>query len=581
MVKQSIMASAVICALLAMGCNSTGNSSGAAKKFSWQTDDNPDHINCTRSASTKSVEISAKNVDLSTIDNRGCFNGDSRFCDLRIYQIMVESFMHGANGAPGVTYSYGPSSHQGNLKGIIDNLDYIKSTGVNAIWLTPIFTVTKIENQPHSDDMLDGTGYFTSDFFSVDPRFGTKEDLKKLVNTAHSKGIYVFLDGVFGHAKVNVKTTSPKGNKLVLNRICRDIGGYDDKMVLKSGTCFKVDESLDFIKEVATYWIREVKIDGWRLDQAYQLTPAQWKQVTEAIEEESAKKSNTYVLHGKKVQPLGYTVAEIWTENPKEIEQNVFVNESVRSAFNFPLRSQLVRVLATREDPFVSGSCQAPADSLNKDIVNKMKGYNQPSILNSFLTNHDTVRFGDLIQRAKLGTDGHKEKSYYDAHLTAFSFNTAMSGPLTVYYGDETGDDLKGFSQKPKNCLAFHQCDDHVSRTDGHVNNLTPEEQNLKNNVAALFSLRDSHPALAHGKRVHLFSDHSIYADFKQYHGDKVIYVMNSGIGERKITVKNDVWAKLGLKSECTMSSLFGGTVEGNVITAPGLSGTFVKVSCK
>ncbi|MBO6009121.1 MAG: glycosidase [Ruminobacter sp.] len=579
MIKQSIIATAVICAVMALaGCNSTA---APAKKFAWQTDDNPNNINCTRSGSTASVNLSAKDLNMSTTDNRGCFNSNNKFCDLRIYQVMVESFMHGANGAPGVQQSYGPSKHQGNLKGIIDNLDYIKSTGVNAIWLTPIFTVTKIEGQSHSDDLLDGTGYFTSDYFSIDPRFGTKEDMKKLVDTAHSKGIYVFLDGVFGHAKINVKTQSPKGNKLVLNRMCRDIGGYDDKMTLKSATCFKVDESMDFIKEVATYWIRELKIDGWRLDQAYQLDSKQWRQVREAIEAESAKKSNTYILNGKKVLPLGYTVAEIWSENPQEIEKNVFANDGVSSAFNFPLRSQLVRVLATREDPFTPGSCQAPAKSLNDDIIKKMNGYSRQSIMNNFLTNHDTVRFGDLLQRAKITVDGQNNRDYYDAHLTAMSFNAAMSGPLTVYYGDETGDDVKGFSQSPKNCIMLHQCDDHVSRSDGHVNNLTDAEEKLKENVSAVLNLRDTHPALAHGKRVHLYSDHSLYADFKQYEADKVIYVMNSGTGDRKITINNDVWGKLGLSSKCTMKSLFGGSVKDNVITAPALSGTFVNVTCR
>lgn len=578
MIKQSIIATAVLGALLVAGCNST---SGAPKKFAWQQEDNPDTINCTRSGSTQPVEISAKNLNLTTNDNKGCFNGDSRFCDLRIYQIMVESFMHGKKGAQGVGVSYGPSSHQGNLKGIIDNLDYIKSTGANAIWLTPIFTTTKMENQQTSDDFLDGTGYFTSDYFSIDPRFGTKADLKKLVNAAHSKGMYVFLDGVFGHAKVNVKTESPNGNKLVLSRMCRDITGHDDKMTLKAGTCFKVDESMDFLKEVATYWIREAKIDGWRLDQAYQLTPEQWKQIREAVEEESAKKSNTYVHGSKRTLPLGYTLAEIWTDNPKEIEKNVFVNDGVSSAFNFPLRSQLTKVLATREDPFTSGNCRVPAQSLNDEILSKMRGYNKASILNNFITNHDTVRFGDLLQRAKLEEDGKNGQSYYDAHLAAISFLSAMSGPLTIYYGDETGDDLKGFSQKPKNCIEKHQCDDHVSRTDGHVNKLSADEKKLKNSVAAVLKLRDSHPALSHGKRVHLFSDHSIYADFKQYKNDKVIYVMNTGTGERQVTIDDNVWAKLGLSSGCTMKSLFGGSVKKNVITAPALSGTFVNVTCK
>ena len=78
---------------------------------------------------------------------------------------------------------------------------------------------------------LDGTGYFTSDYFTIDPKFGTIEDLKELVNKAHAKGMYVMLDGVFGHAKANVNTKSPQGHTLVLNRKCREIKDYYEKIV--------------------------------------------------------------------------------------------------------------------------------------------------------------------------------------------------------------------------------------------------------------------------------------------------------------------------------------------------------------
>ena len=49
------------------------------------------------------------------------------------------------------------------------------------------------------DDKLDATGYFACDFFNVDPNFGSNVQLKKLVDGAHQRGLYVFLDGVFGH----------------------------------------------------------------------------------------------------------------------------------------------------------------------------------------------------------------------------------------------------------------------------------------------------------------------------------------------------------------------------------------------
>lgn len=128
---------------------------------------------------------------------------------LRIYQVMVESFV---SGDPNIGHGtgYGTSHHNGDLQGIIDSLDYIKETGANAIWLTPIFHSIPIDGQDHWADRLDATGYFASNYFAVDPRFGDMDTAKELVEKAHAKGLYVFFDGVFGHHKDNV-VPSPSG----------------------------------------------------------------------------------------------------------------------------------------------------------------------------------------------------------------------------------------------------------------------------------------------------------------------------------------------------------------------------------
>ena len=92
-------------------------------------------------------------------------------------------------------YQIYPSSYMdtdgngiGDLPGITHKLDYIKSLGVNALWLNPIF----------ESGWFDG-GYDVIDFYKVDPRFGTNSDLVALVNEAHKRGIKVCLDLVAGH----------------------------------------------------------------------------------------------------------------------------------------------------------------------------------------------------------------------------------------------------------------------------------------------------------------------------------------------------------------------------------------------
>ena len=87
-----------------------------------------------------------------------------------------------------LTYMDSNGDGIGDLEGIRSKLDYIKSVGFNCIWLSPCF----------ASAWEDG-GYDIIDFYKVDPRFGTNEDLKRLINDAHSKGIKILLDLVAGH----------------------------------------------------------------------------------------------------------------------------------------------------------------------------------------------------------------------------------------------------------------------------------------------------------------------------------------------------------------------------------------------
>ncbi len=570
------IASLAAATMLLVACNSTPTQSTNKPKFAWQEPDKP--TSCVRTTENKDITLKASDLNLAKNDH-GCFGSSNKMCDLRIYQVMTESFMHGNGGAEGVKKSWGPSKHLGNLKGVIDNLSYIKSTGANAIWLTPIFTTKSVPNQDWTYDKLDGTGYYTSDYFSIDPRFGTKEELKTLVNKAHSLGMYVFLDGVFGHAKANVVVKSPKGNELKLTRRCIDSKGYIDKMSLKEARCFETEASLPFLKEVASYWINEVKIDGWRLDQAYQVKPEYWSQISETVKQASADPKNSYKMNGKKVQPLGYMVGEIWSENPRDIERTAYKDGALMSAFNFPLRAELVKVLASRENIFDHEACSQPASGLQISYK-KMQGYNKDAMPNMFLGNHDLVRFGDLLQRSGYEKEGSKPQSYYDAHSAALSFLAAYSGPITIYYGDETGDETLNFALQPSDCGKVDRCDDHVARTDGHVNSLTSDEKKLKDNVAAMMKLRDSHPALSRGVRTHLYSSYGLFIDYKNYKNDNVIYALNAGVKERDVTFTNDVWNAIGFNS-CSLQGLNGETVEGgNKVTLKPLSGNFYKLDC-
>lgn len=126
-----------------------------------------------------------------------------------IYFVMVDRFN---NGDPDNDYSYGRrgdgkqeigSFHGGDLKGVIEKLDYIQSLGTNVIWLSPL------TEQVHgfvgggdsgSFPFYAYHGYWTRDFTKLDANFGNEDDLKELVRQAHQRGIKVLLDAVINHA---------------------------------------------------------------------------------------------------------------------------------------------------------------------------------------------------------------------------------------------------------------------------------------------------------------------------------------------------------------------------------------------
>ncbi|NRZ07694.1 glycosidase [Clostridium beijerinckii] len=93
-----------------------------------------------------------------------------------IYQIYPKSF-YDTNG-DGI----------GDLNGVIEKLDYLKNLGIDYIWLTPFYPSPQVDN-----------GYDISDYYNIDPSFGTLEDFEKLVQEAEKRDIYVMLDMVLNH----------------------------------------------------------------------------------------------------------------------------------------------------------------------------------------------------------------------------------------------------------------------------------------------------------------------------------------------------------------------------------------------
>ena len=378
--------------------------------------------------------------------------GDWR--ELSIYQIMVGSFQHGEGGASGYSDMWGPSGHRknGNLRGIINALDYIKDLGMNAIWMTPVFDSTNGQG----GEKLQATGYFCTNYFKIDPKFGTEAEFDELIQKAHERGIYVILDGVFGHHG-GVNSASPKGNNIDTADGTPNVRGSESGNI-------RYPRSLDYFKEVVRYWMGR-GVDGWRLDQCYQVYQGghnYWNDLRKEVEAVAAERK----ARGEQWGTLAYMVGEDWTS-----AGNITVTQQdgLKSVMDFDGKDNLVNLSSGVGSIGWFLESDASARGYSDDGVN-------PTI---FLSNHDTARVGDKVDV------NSRPKELMTRHAAV----AAYSGPACTYYGDEIGD-------KSGNGNA-----DNKARTSGRIDisQFTANEKMVHDYVAKCFKARSENPALWRG----------------------------------------------------------------------------------
>ena len=154
-------------------------------------------LNFKNGKQTKKVKYELKAREKRGEERIGFTNADV------LYMLMPDRFADGDpsnNDIKGLnTYKTDRSQpslrHGGDLEGIRKHLDYFKELGVTALWFTPVLE----NNSPDGNGSSTYHGYATTDYYRVDPRFGTNEEYKRLCDEAHSKGLKVVMDMIFNH----------------------------------------------------------------------------------------------------------------------------------------------------------------------------------------------------------------------------------------------------------------------------------------------------------------------------------------------------------------------------------------------
>jgi len=290
----------------------------------------------------------------------------------------------------------------GNLRGIVEKLAYLSDLGVNLVYLTPIF-------QAPSNHKYD-----TQDYFSVDPAFGTLDDLKLLVKEAHRLGIRVVLDAVFNHSGFcfapfrDVRArgkASPYWSWFFVHGDHVDVESVNYETFasgLRDMPKLNLAEpsAQAYFLNVAKHYVLECDIDGWRFDVANEIDPQFWPRLRSELR---ALKQDILLI------------GEIWNDSLPWLTGNAF-----DGVMNYPLRELVLRYAVDESmDEF----------AFAEGWVRLYLQYPRAAwrAMWNLLGSHDTER---VLTRAR----GH-----VPSVVLAFAMLFTLPGIPMVYYGDEIG----------------------------------------------------------------------------------------------------------------------------------------------
>jgi len=287
----------------------------------------------------------------------------------------------------GVIYEIYPRafSEKGNFEEITARLDNLKDLGVTILWLMPIHPI----GQEKKKGTI-GSPYAVRDYYGINPDYGTKSDLQRLIGEAHRRGMKVIIDIVANHTSWDsVLMKHPEFYK-------RDAKGnitfpheWFDVAALNYGNV----ELGDYMVEMLKHWLREFDLDGFRCDVAGEVPTDFWEKARAELE---------------KIKPDIVMLAEA---HKPELLVHAFDLD-----YSWPLHSAMTNVLQGR----------AAASQLRIEWEQEVKEYPRNSIHMRFSDNHDErraiARFGE------------------PAALAASALVFTLDGVPMLYNGMEVGD---------------------------------------------------------------------------------------------------------------------------------------------
>ncbi|NJC83352.1 pullulanase-type alpha-1,6-glucosidase [Planosporangium mesophilum] len=469
----------------------------------------------------------------------------------QFYFALPDRFANGdpANDRGGLTgdrssTGYDPADkgyyHGGDIKGVTDRLDYIQGLGTTAIWLAPIF-----RNRPVQGDSAGYHGYWITDFTAVDPHFGTEAELKRLVDTAHKRGMKVYLDIITNHtadvitadrhsyvSKAEVPYKDAAGHPFDDSRYADGRHGFpkvnldsfpyrprfatpadanvkkpdwlnDPTMYHNRGDSTFVGESSEYgdfvglddlwterpevvrgMTDIYSSWIGRAGVDGYRIDTVKHVDLPFWPQFTAGVERAANKAG----------KPGFFMFGEVYSDDP-EVGSTYVRRGGLPATLDFPFQA------AAKDYVAQGGSAAGLADVYARDDLYTSSGTDARR-LPTFLGNHDMGHVGSFIRAA-----GGSRELQLSRDVLAHELMFLGRGQPVIYSGDEQGFTGPGGDKDARQDMFASKTpdylDDPLIGTDRtHAVDSYDPDHPVYRAIGKLADLRKRHPALRDGVQV-------------------------------------------------------------------------------
>ena len=438
-----------------------------------------------------------------------------------IYLIMPDRFANGdttndniAGMKERVDRSKPDSRHGGDIKGIVDHLDYLKELGITALWITPL-----VENdQP----IYSYHGYSGTDYYKVDPRFGTNDDYLKLGEALHKRGMKLIIDEVFNHCGSEHWWMKDLPSDDWLNQwpeftrsnyrsgtVSDPYVSTADSNLFSRGWFDKTMPDLNqrnpylknYLIQNSIWWVEFAGLDGIRQD----THPYSFRDITSEWCKRMLEEYPNFNIVGECWMNYPATVA-YWQKGSRNLDG---YNSNLPSVFDFPLHDALIQAFNEKEG-WNTGILRL------YEIISQDFSYPNPMNIVTFADNHDVNRFLDTQNN-----DIRKLKM-------AMAFILTTRGIPEICYGTEllmtTGAD-KGDGMKRRDVPGGWPGDKRNAFTSS---GRTGEENDMYNFMHNLLNYRKSCSALQTGKLKHFIPRDGIYTYFRYDSKNTVMVVMNN-----------------------------------------------------